>query len=155
MLSLYRPEINDLWFRQELLADSETMSYNNDWGGTISFPKEKWTDWYNYWIAGKENMQYYRYLLNTAINEFVGEVSYHYDISRKIYICSIIIHNKHRRKGYGTEGLRILCEAAKSNGIITLFDDISSKNPSVKFFLNNGFKIDYATDEIVMVKKLL
>lgn len=34
-ISLYIPQIEDLWFRQEFMADPDTMSYNNAWGGTI------------------------------------------------------------------------------------------------------------------------
>ena len=51
MLTLYEPRYEDLWFRQMMLADEETMSYNHAWGGTISWPKEKWMDWYDYWIT--------------------------------------------------------------------------------------------------------
>ena len=39
MLHLYKPELEDLWFREKLLSDPDTMSYNNKWGGTIDFPQ--------------------------------------------------------------------------------------------------------------------
>ena len=42
MITPWKPEIKDLWFRQALLADPETMAYNRAWGGTIPFPEEKW-----------------------------------------------------------------------------------------------------------------
>ena len=45
MLSLYLPELKDLWFRQKLLADEATMAYNRAWGGTIPFPEENWAPW--------------------------------------------------------------------------------------------------------------
>ncbi len=32
MISLYKPKLEDLWFRQMFMADEETMSYNNNWG---------------------------------------------------------------------------------------------------------------------------
>ena len=35
MISLYKPKLEDLWFRQKFMADPETMSYNDAWGGTI------------------------------------------------------------------------------------------------------------------------
>ena len=38
MVTACKPKPEDLWFRQKLLADEETMSYNLAWGGTISFP---------------------------------------------------------------------------------------------------------------------
>lgn len=45
------PQIDDLWFRQLLLSDLETMSYNHAWGGTIPFPKEKWKEWFDRWVG--------------------------------------------------------------------------------------------------------
>jgi diamine N-acetyltransferase len=35
-----------MWFRESLMADEETMSYNHAWGGTIPFPKERWKGFY-------------------------------------------------------------------------------------------------------------
>ena len=42
MITLYKPPLDDMLFRKELLADAETMSYNNAYGGTISFPEQNW-----------------------------------------------------------------------------------------------------------------
>ena len=50
MVKIYIPKCEDLWFRERLLSDPDTMSYNNAWGGTIDFPEPKWQRWYNYWI---------------------------------------------------------------------------------------------------------
>lgn len=44
MLQVYKPQLEDLWFRQSMMSDEETMSYNYAWGGTIAFPKESWKD---------------------------------------------------------------------------------------------------------------
>ncbi len=43
-MRLYMPEYKDLWFRQALMADAETMAYNRAWGGTIPFPEERRAD---------------------------------------------------------------------------------------------------------------
>ena len=51
MLTLYEPKYEDLWFRQMMLADEDTMSYNHAWGGTIPFGEDKWRGWYDCWIA--------------------------------------------------------------------------------------------------------
>lgn len=155
MLKLYKPKLEDLWFRERLMNDPETMSYNNAWGGTIPFPKDKWSDWYNQWIIQPEDKRYYRYLLSKETNEFVGEIAYHFDDSSNIYIANIIVHANYRGHGYGTEGLNLLCNEAKSNGLTMLYDDIAVDNPSVHLFLKNGFTIDYQTDEIIMVKRVL
>lgn len=43
----HRPTLQELHFRERLLSDEETMSYNAAWGGTIPFPAEKWESWYS------------------------------------------------------------------------------------------------------------
>ena len=48
LITLYTPFLEDLWFRQKMMEDTETMSYNRAWGGTIPFPKEEWRGWYDY-----------------------------------------------------------------------------------------------------------
>lgn len=45
MITAYKPNLEDLWFREKLMADEETMSYNP--GGTIPFPRERWAKWYS------------------------------------------------------------------------------------------------------------
>lgn len=155
MLRLYKPTLEEMWFRQELLSDPDTMSYNHAWGGVVSFPKEKWQGWYRDWLIENGNKRFYRYLQNIATDQFLGEAAYHFDDARKRYICDIIVSAKYRGNGYGTEGLLLLCEAAKENGVAILYDDIASDNPSVRLFLRNGFTIDFQTDTVVMVKKIL
>ncbi len=153
-LTLVTPKIDDLWFREELMADEETMSYNAKWGGTIPFPKDEWEPWYEAWVRNPGAHRYYRYLMNSE-NEYVGEIAYHYDKARDIYICDVIILARYRNRGYGTEGIRQLCRAAKENGISVLHDDIAADNPSYQLFLKNGFEIEYQNEDVVMVKRML
>lgn len=155
MLKLYKPQLEDLWFREALMNDPETMSYNRAWGGTIPFPKEKWSDWYRKWITEPEGKRFYRYLLWQETNQFVGEIAYHFDHLNNIYIANIIVCAQYRCRGYGREGLKLLCDAAKSNGVTMLYDDIAVDNPSVQLFLKNGFTIDYRTDDFIMVKRTI
>ena len=62
---------------------------------------------------------------------------------------------KYRHQGFGSEGINLLCKAAKENGISALYDDIAADNPSWKLFLKNGFEIDYRDADVVMVKREL
>ena len=62
MLKLYTPKFEDLWFRQQLMIDEATMSYNHAWGGTIDFPESSWQGWYDFWIENPEGKRFYRYL---------------------------------------------------------------------------------------------
>ena len=153
MTVLYKPIIEDLWFRQKYLADEDTMSYNKDWGETISFPESDWKDWYDYWIIYHENKRFYRYLQDSETRSFVGEAAYHYDVERDIFLADVIVASEYRGRGYGREGLVLLCEAAKANGVGALWDDIAIDNPAVALFLKTGFIEEYRTDKIIMLKK--
>lgn len=73
------------------MADPETMSYNHAWGGTIPFPQEEWRDWYDFWIVNHESKRYYRYLMDNT-GRFIGEIAYHYDSGRYLYVADVIVH---------------------------------------------------------------
>lgn len=155
MVKFYIPTIDDLWFKEKLLSDKETMSYNHAYGGTITFLKENWESWHNKWITHPDKKRFFRYILDTDMNRFVGEAAYHYDENRKMYIISIIVYALFRHKGYGEKALDLLCDEAKSQGITTLYDDIAIDNPSIHLFLKKGFREVLRTNEYILVKKEL
>jgi diamine N-acetyltransferase len=153
MIELYTPTVEDLWFREKMLGDEQTMSYNHAYGGTIPFPKEMWMGWYNQWVAGRENKRFYRYIKEK--DTFLGEVAYYFDNAQQVYIANVIVYAPYRGKGYGSKGLLLLCEAARAHGISVLYDDIAVDNPSVSLFLKCGFAELLRTSEYVLVKKEL
>ena len=153
MLELYKPQIEDLWFKEQMMSDEQTMVYNHAYGGTIPFPKENWADWYNRWIINHNNKRFYRYIKDNGV--FVGEVAYHFDGERHIYIGDVIVYAPYRGKGYGRNGLLLLCETAKENGIMEIYDDIAIDNSSIALFLKCGFVEVLRTSEYVLVKKEL
>ena len=153
-LSLYKPEYKDLEFRQQMLSDEETMQYNHAWGGTISFPEERWQEWYDRGIVHTEGDRYYRYLKNED-GEFVGEIAYHFDCDLNGYIADVIVHAKYRNRGYGGQALEMLCDVARENGVSVLYDDIAIDNPAISLFLKHGFSEEYRTKEKIVLKKEL
>ena len=148
MIKLYKPNINELWFKEKMMSDDDTMSYNH---GTIAFPESKWDSWYQRWMM--EDKHFYRYICND--DTFVGEVAYYLDLEREIYITDVVVYAPYRGKGYGHQGLSLLCETSKNNGVMELYDDIAIDNPSINLFLKHGFKEVLRTDEYVLVKKKL
>ena len=154
MIVPYKPSLDDLWFRQTMLADPETMSYNHAWGGTIPFPEQEWKDWYDFWITNHGNRRFYRYLKNPA-DRFVGEIACHCDERRGVFLADVIIYAPCRGIGYGGRGLDLLCDAAKKNGVPALYDDIAIDNPAAALFLKHGFEEEYRTEEIIMLRKIL
>ena len=154
MLTLCKPKREDLWFRQMMLADEETMSYNHAWGGTIPWPEPEWEAWYDYWIINHEDRRFYRYLKNRD-GDFVGEIAYRFDDSMQQYAANVIIHSRYRRNGYGGEALDLLCRAAKNNGISVLYDELAIDNPAIRLFLKKGFTEEYRTEEKIVLRKEL
>lgn len=131
------------------------MAYNVKWGGTDRFSAGK---------AGRNGTkdandangkQFYRFVYSEEENCFVGEASYRYDEGYGEYIVNIIIEHKHRGKGYGREGLRLLMDAAKANGVEKLCDDIAADNPSIALFKEMGFSEEWRNDDAVMMAKTL
>ena len=151
-LTLYRPELEDLTWRENWLNDPETMSYNHAYGGTIPFPRERWAGWYDRWIEAEKGC-YYRYLRLGDSGEFVGNVSYHYNEEYGEYMCEVLISAQYRGKGFGRQGLALLCEAAKANGVERLLDNIAIDNPAAAMFLRGGFRERGRTDEFVFLVK--
>ena len=154
MLTIYKPQFEDLWFRRMMLADEETMSYNHAWGGTIPWPKAKWGDWYDRWVANPKDGRLYRYVKNSS-GDFVGEIAYHYDADMQGFTANVIIFSKYRGRGYGGQALELLCTEARSNGITVLYDDIAIDNPAAALFLRHGFKEEARTAEKIILKKAL
>ena len=153
MIELYKPCIEDLWFKEKMMGDEQTMSYNHAYGGTIPFPKEYWADWHDRWITNHNSKRFYRYIKEN--DTFIGEVAYHFDEEKRIYIADVIVFAPYRGKGYGRKGLMLLCEAAKENDITELHDDIAIDNPSIELFLKLEFVEVLRTNEYVLVKKKL
>ena len=130
------------------------MSYNHAWGGTIPFPKEKWLSWYACWLCDPEGRRFYRYLKDKE-GVFVGEVAYHWDEDDQKVLADVIVYAPFRGKGYGREGLRLLCQAARENGIEVLHDDIARDNPAIRLFLSEGFVIETEKEMTYLLKKKL
>ena len=154
MLTIYEPKYEDLWFRQRVMADEETMSYNHAWGGTIPWPKAKWGDWYDRWVANPKDGRLYRYVKNNS-GDFVGEIAYHYDADMQGFTANVIIFSKYRGRGYGGQALELLCAEAGANGITVLYDDMAVGNPALALFLRHGFTEEARTAEKILLKKAL
>lgn len=148
-LSIYIPELTDYWYEQKLLSDKLTMSYNAGYDvsykgyhydtGCIDFEEEKWQEKYN---KRKEENTFFAYLKDDIKNEFVGYINYQYNKQEKRYECGIVIEATKRGQNYAKEGLKLLCNYAKEQGIKSLYDsfELDRKN-TLTVFEKIGFKI--------------
>lgn len=147
-LTLYRPALAELAFRQKLLADPATMTYNHAYGGVIDFPEARWADWYGKWSDGEH---FYRYLRRVEDGAFVGEIAYRLEGER--WMCDILVLAEERGRWYGSTGLGLLCAVARANGVKLLYDDIAADNPAVEMFLRHGFRVVERTERSILVCK--
>ncbi len=155
MICLYTPKIDELSFRQSLLADEATMAYNAEWGGALSFPRENWEGWYDRWVKNAAGKRFYAYLYSEEEKGFVGEAACHWDEESGRYMLDVIVHDRFRGKGYGTQGLMLLCEKCCEMGCGEVYDHIALGNESVRLFLKNGFREVSRDQEGVWVQKEL
>jgi diamine N-acetyltransferase len=80
-LELYVPTIEELDYRQKIMSDPETMSYNKGYDldfdgyhkdtGCIDFPESEWLDWYEYFV-GCEPERFYAYIKRKEDGAFMG-----------------------------------------------------------------------------------
>lgn len=152
-LILHVPTLEELWFRQRMLEDPETMAYNRAWGGTIPWPREAWQPWFEHWIERPEQRRFYRYLQDGETGAFVGEIAYHWDERAEMCLADVIVFATYRGRGYGRAGLRLLCQAARDAGFEALYDDIAADNPAIGLFLSEGFIEVSETEMLRLLKK--
>jgi len=120
-LTLHVPRLDELSYRQKLMADPETMRYNSGYDmdfpgyhrdtGCIDFPESDWADWHAYFV-GQEPERFYAYVVREADGAFVGEVNVHRAPGEDTYDMGIVIEAKHRGRGYAVPALKLLLRHA-------------------------------------------
>jgi len=146
-LALRVPNESGLEYRRSLIADADTMSYNNghgdNGGGAYRLTPEQCLRWWDYW-NGQGN--YYAYVVREADGVPVGEVNIHfpdgYPRESGIGWIGVVIEAKHRRKGYGEAALRLLTDHAFGTlRLKKLLDDIPAERSSARrIFECAGFR---------------
>ncbi len=120
-ISLHVPRLTEMEYRQNLLAQPETMAYNRGRAidaegydpatGCIQFPRADWRYWRQIWLLNEPDF-FSAYIRDNDRQCFVGEVCYFYDGETQAHIAGILIEARHRGKGYCAEGLRALADQA-------------------------------------------
>ena len=147
-ISLYIPNVEDLWFREECLSDPKTMEYNagldvkyNGYHydtGCIDFPKQMHESWYNKKMSNPNF--YYAYIKDLDLDEFIGEVNFNKDDTTLKASMGIVINSKYRGKGYMRDSMSLLIKEAKNKGVKVLTDAVPiSRESALKVFKDLGF----------------
>lgn len=160
LLSLHVPAFAELWYRQRLLQDADTMAYNKGYAldfegydpktGCIAFPESEWADWYGYFI-GQEPLRYYAYIVRESDGAFLGEVNVHKDPDADRYEMGIVIEARHRGKGYAAGAMRLLLQHAfEVLGASAVHNDFEeTRSAALQAHLSAGFSEIGRKDGIV------
>lgn len=161
-LYLHIPSFNELNYRQKILAQADSMSYNKGYDlqldnydqktGCINFSRDYWEDWYSRW-GSQASKRYYAYIIRKDKQLPIGDAALHYDEKQRAYCISLVIEAKYRGYGYSEEALRLLLDAAFNQlDAEKVYDDFPKTRISAeKVFHKVGFK--RISDEIVELTK--
>lgn len=151
-VELHTPAFDELWYRQKMMSDPATMSYNAGYDvdfpgyhrdtGCIDFPEEKWQGWYDRFI-GKEPEKFYAYVVRKSDGMFIGEVVLRQEGAPGRYEMGVVIEACHRGMGYSAEALKLLMDVAfgRLNAQVVCNDFERSRAAALKLHLNTGFEI--------------
>lgn len=159
-LALHIPTIDELWYREKIMSDPETMDYNAGYDmdfdeyhndtGCIDFPKEDWKEWYEY-FAENEPASFYAYLMRMEDNAFIGEVNAHSENNDGVYEMGIVIEGRYRGLGYSKEGLCLLLsyvfDKMRAEKIRNSFE--TGRVAALKAHLEAGFEKKAEEDGII------
>lgn len=151
-LLLHVPTISELWYRQQILSDPETMNYNKGYDldiddyhkdtGCMDFPEDHWEKWFHWFVNGKPQ-RFYAYIIRKVDNAFIGEVNVHRGNQDNWYDMGIVIESKYRGKGYAVEALNLLLKEVFENmSVLTIKNTFESNRISaIKAHISSGFQV--------------
>lgn len=159
-LKLYVPKLNDLRFRQQMMADPATMSYNAGYDldfvgyhkdtGCIDFPESEWAAWYERWM-GREPERFYAYIERSSDSAFLGEVCFHHTPEKDWWDMGVVLFAPCRGRGYSAPALRFLLDHAFCDcGVERLHNEFeTSRRAALRLHLAAGFRETGAEDGCV------
>ena len=153
-ISLHIPEYSEIWYRRQLLADPDTMSYNKGCNisfegydkatGCIDFPEDKWQEWHRLWTSQIDRFYYYIVL----DGKFIGEANLYRDPDSDWYDdrfnMGIVIESLYRGNGYALAAMELLLEKAfEEVGAASVHNEFESwRTAALRLHLNAGFSVD-------------
>lgn len=149
-LYLHVPAYRELWYRQKIMQDPDTMSYNRGYDlksegydkatGCMAFPERKWAEWYDYFI-GQEPQRFYAYVVRKSDGAFIGEVNVHRNQNAAWYEMGIVLEAKYRGNGYANKALRLLLrhtfDEMNADAVHNAFEE--ERSAAVRTHLAAGF----------------
>lgn len=148
-LHLKVPNLDELSYRRQILADPRTMAYNTGYNqenkgydsktGTINFSDDKWDDWHKLWV-NNEPEKYYAYIILN--NTPIGEVALNYNKDFDSHLVHIMIEFSYRGNGYSEEALELLMDVAFNKLKLHKVSDkiAADRDRAIKTLIKLGFQ---------------
>lgn len=151
-LELYIPQLDDMWFFQQMRSDPETMSYNANWDvdydgyhretGCIDISNEELADYVP--LEDDEPERFFAYIKRCSDGKWIGDVSFHYTPDKDWWDMGIVIFAPYRGNGYAVPALRLMLDHAfRDCGVSRIHNDFEVARNEIsawKTHLNAGFK---------------
>jgi len=151
-ITLYVPKLEELDYRQKILSQEGTMSYNKGHDinnknyhketGCIDFPNSEWESWYKAWVTNKPE-RFYAYIKRSTDKKFIGEVNLHFDAEHDWYEMGIVIEENCRGNCYSVAAvkslLKIAFEEFNANGVHNNFE--YNRHNAIQAHVDAGFRI--------------
>lgn len=102
--------------------------------------------------------RFYAYIVSEKTGEPVGDVNYHFDERFGCFLIGVVILAKFRGRGFAQEGLRLLCENAKIEGLKEICNFFpKARESAVRIHKKLGFVevTDKGTQSDIFLRKLL
>lgn len=150
-LFLHIPARGELWYREKMLSDPNTMSYNRGYElncerydnetGCIDFPESEWENWHSLFCRSEQ--RFYAYIARRSDGAFIGEVNLHKNQNAERFDMGIVIEAKHRGKGYAAHALELLLrQAFEEMGAESVHNDFEAgRAAALKAHLTAGFTV--------------
>lgn len=154
---LHNPRLDELWYREALYQDKETMSFVDICKHEIdNWPPKNQNELKEWFIDNNVNMSnFYSYIIDKEKNIPVGEVSVYYHKTFGKYIIHIIVQDKFRHQGFGTEAVQLVLEHVfKVMNLDAIYEIREPERIEVKnLFSKLGFSIADDNDELLWLTK--
>lgn len=145
------PNLEELSFTEQLLSDEATMNFNKKWGGTVSFPKEKWKHFFDEYNENDDRYYFHIYNLDGI---FVGEVSSRYDTAFESQMLNIKIMYRFRGNNHAKDALEsFLTYLFEDLDISKIQDNVGHESKAgIRLLKSFGFNEIDKTDEYILME---
>lgn len=156
-IDLHNPRLSELWYREKLYRDEKTMAFAENCKHEIDqWPPKDTQELKEWFIDNNSNMSnFYSYIIHKESRVPIGEVAIYYHTEFNKYMIHIIVEDRYRHRGFGTEAVSLLLEHVfKVMNLDAIYEIREPNRVEVKnLFRKLGFVISEDDEELLWLTK--